>query len=487
MPLPATEVTFPPAQPPSMETKQAIDDLYDRSCEGLEEGQRLQLRELLDLFSDIFAAKDEDCTHTSLVQHNIDTGNAHPIRLHPRRLPLTKRALAEQKIKEMVEAGIIEPSTSPWAAPVVLVKKKDDTWRFCVDYRLLNNVTRKDSYPLPRVDDALDCIAGSRWFSSLDLRSGYWQVELAPEARPKTAFSIGQGLWQFKVMPFGLCNALMPQPPLSALWRGSWLTSPEIAASCTLDDLLAHAADFDSALANLRDVFFAIRKAGLRLHPRKCHLFRRETSFLGHVVSAAGVDFATTTASPLHRLTQKGQVFQWGEDCAQAFAQLRTALTEAPVLAYPDPCRPFIVDTDASNVGLGAVLSQEGEQGEQVIAYFSRSLSRPERNYCVTRRELLAVILSLRHFRPYLYGQRFLLHTDHASLTWLLNFKEPEGQVARRLETLQDYYNFEVCHRAGRLHVNADALSRRPCEGDDCKYCQRMEDQDTAAPRVAAL
>ncbi|KAI3373156.1 hypothetical protein L3Q82_006487 [Scortum barcoo] len=316
----------------------------------------------------------------------------------------------------------------------------------------------------------------------------------------------------------------MPQPPLSALWRGSWLTSPEIAASrrVYLDDLLAHAADFDSALANLRDVFFAIRKAGLRLHPRKCHLFRRETSFLGHVVSAAGVstdpakvtavrnwpvprnigelrsflglasyyrrfvrDFATT-ASPLHRLTQKGQVFQWGEDCAQAFAQLRTALTEAPVLAYPDPCRPFIVDTDASNVGLGAVLSQEGEQGEQVIAYFSRSLSRPERNYCVTRRELLAVILSLRHFRPYLYGQRFLLRTDHASLTWLLNFKEPEGQLARWLETLQDY-NFEVRHRAGRLHVNADALSRRPCEGDDCKYCQRMEDQDTAAPRVAAL
>ncbi|KAI3360647.1 hypothetical protein L3Q82_002512 [Scortum barcoo] len=519
MPLPATEVTFPPAQPPSMETKQAIDDLYDRSCEGLEEGQRLQLRELLDLFSDIFAAKDEDCTHTSLVQHNIDTGNAHPIRLHPCRLPLTKRALAEQKIKEMVEAGIIEPSTSPWAAPVVLVKKKDDTWRFCVDYHLLNNVTRKDSYPLPRVDDALDCIAGSRWFSSLDLQSGYWQVELAPEARPKTAFSIGQGLWQFKVMPFGLCNA---PATFERLMERVLADIPRDRCVVYLDDLLAHAADFDSALANLRDVFFAIRKAGLRLHPRKCHLFRRETSFLGHVVSAAGVstdpakvtavrnwpvprnigelrsflglasyyrrfvrDFATT-ASPLHRLTQKGQVFQWGEDCAQAFAQLRTALTEAPVLAYPDPCRPFIVDTDASNVGLGAVLSQEGEQGEQVIAYFSRSLSRPERNYCVTRRELLAVILSLRHFRPYLYGQRFLLRTDHASLTWLLNFKEPEGQLARWLETLQDY-NFEVRHRAGRLHVNADALSRRPCEGDDCKYCQRMEDQDTAAPRVAAL
>ncbi|KAI3361354.1 hypothetical protein L3Q82_013536, partial [Scortum barcoo] len=462
MPLPATEMTFPPAQPPSMETKQAIDDLYDRSCEGLEVGQRLQLRELLDLFSDIFAAKDEDCTHTSLVQHNIDTGNAHPIRLHPRRLPLTKRALAEQKIKEMVEAGIIEPSTSPWAAPVVLVKKKDDTWRFCVDR-----------------------VAIGKWS---------WHQKHAQRLPSPLAKDCGS----LKLCPLA---SAMPQPPLSALWRGSWLTSPEIAASCTLDDLLAHAADFDSALANLRDVFFAIRKAGLRLHPRKCHLFRRETSFLGHVVSAAGVstdpakvtavrnwpvprnigelrsflglasyyrrfvrDFATT-ASPLHRLTQKGQVFQW------------------------DPCRPFIVDTDASNVGLGAVLSQEGEQGEQVIAYFSRSLSRPERNYCVTRRELLAVILSLCHFRPYLYGQRFLLRSctqtmPHSlgSLT-LRNQRGswPGGWRRYKITTLR------YRHRAGRLHVNADALSRWPCEGDDCKYCQRMEDQDTAALRVAAL
>lgn len=498
---------------------EAVEDLYQRSCEGLEADQRRQLRELLELFADIFAAKDEDCTHTNLVQHDIDTGDARPIRLRPRRLPFAKRVAAEQKIKEMVEAGIIEPSNSPWAAPAVLVKKKDGTWRFCVDYRLLNEVTRKDSYPLPRIDDALDHIAGSCWFSSLDLRSGYWQVELAPEARPKTAFSIGQGLWQFKVMPFGLCNA---PATFERLMERVLADIPRSRCVVYLDDLLAHAADFESALTNLRDVFHAIRRAGLRLHPKKCHLFRRETSFLGHVVSAAGVstdpakiaavrdwpvphnigelrsflglasyyrrfvkDFAAI-ASPLHRLTQKGQVFQWGEDCAAAFAQLRSALVEAPVLSYPDPQRPFIVDTDASSVGLGAVLSQEGENGEQVISYYSRSLSRPERNYCVTRRELLAVILGLRHFRPYLYGGRFLLRTDHASLTWLLNFKEPEGQLARWLETLQDY-NFEIRHRAGRLHANADALSRRPCEIEECRHCQRVEDRDAATPVVSAL
>uniref|UniRef100_A0A669C557 Gypsy retrotransposon integrase-like protein 1 n=1 Tax=Oreochromis niloticus TaxID=8128 RepID=A0A669C557_ORENI len=455
---------------------------------------------------------------TSLVQHDIDTGDARPIRLRPRRLPLAKRAAAEQKIKEMAEAGIIEPSNSPWAAPAVLVRKKDGTWRFCVDYRLLNSITRKDSYSLPRIDDALDDIAGSCWFSSLDLRSGYWQVELTPEARPKTAFSIGQGLWQFKVMPFGLCNA---PATFERLMERVLADIPRDRCVVYLDDLLVHATDFEKALANLTAVFHAIRQAGLRLHPKKCHLFRKETTFLGHVVSGAGVstdpakvaavkdwpipgntaelrsflglasyyrrfvkDFATI-ASPLHQLTQKGREFHWSEDCAVAFDRLRSALVEAPVLAYPDLQLPFVVDTDASNTGVGAVLSQEGPEGERVISYYSRSLSRPERNYCVTRRELLAIILGLRHFRPYLYGKKFLLRTDHASLTWLLSFKELEGQLARWLETLQDYH-FEVRHRAGRLHTNADALSRRPCEEKQCRYCQRLEDREGMTSVIAS-
>lgn len=521
LPAPAenaiSEATTQDSQPPSEETSQAIEELFQRSCEGLDVDQKRQLRDLLNCFADIFAAKDKDCTHTNLVQHEIDTGEATPIRLRPRRLPFAKRAAAEKQIQEMLEAGVIEPSSSPWAAPVVLVRKKDGTWRFCVDYRRLNQVTRKDSYPLPRIDDALDYIAGSCWFSSLDLRSGYWQVELSPEARPKTAFSLGQGLWQFKVMPFGLCNA---PATFERLMERVLAAIPRSRCVVYLDDLLVHAATFSNELDHLREVFSAIRQAGLRLHPKKCHLFRRETAFLGHVINAEGVatdpaktaavkdwpvpantselrsflglasyyrrfirDFATI-ASPLHKLTQKGQAFQWNEACEHAFAQLKAALVGAPVLAYPDLQRPFIVDTDASNVGLGAVLSQEGEHGEQVVAYYSRTLSRPERNYCVTRRELLAIVLALRRFRPYLYGQRFLLRTDHASLTWLLNFREPEGQLARWMETLQDY-DFQVQHRPGRLHANADALSRRPC--DDCRHCQRQEEREPVAPTVAAI
>ena len=186
----------------------------------------------------------------------------------------------------MAEAGVIEPSNSPWAAPAVLVTKKDSSWRFCVDYRRLNQVTRKDSYPLPRIDDALDSISGSSWFSSLDLRSGYWQIELAPEARPKTAFTIGQGLWQFKVLPFGLCNG---PATFERLMERVLAGMPRSCCIVYLDDILCHATSFSGALESLGKVFNAIHGAGLKLHPKKCNLLRRQTGFLGHVVGAAGV------------------------------------------------------------------------------------------------------------------------------------------------------------------------------------------------------
>uniref|UniRef100_A0A3Q3NHK6 Gypsy retrotransposon integrase-like protein 1 n=1 Tax=Mastacembelus armatus TaxID=205130 RepID=A0A3Q3NHK6_9TELE len=309
-------------------------------------------------------------------------------------------------------------------------------------------------------------------------------------------------------MPFGLCNA---PATFERLMERVLKDIPRTRCVVYLDDLLIHAKDFEQAVANVREVMTAIRGAGLRLNPAKCNLLARQTHFLGHVVSERGVatnpekvvavgdwppptniselrsflglasyyrrfvkDFATI-ASPLHHLTDKGRRFEWSEDCAAAFQQLKAALAVAPVLAYPDPSQPFLLDTDASNVGVGAVLSQRGEAGERVVAYYSCSLSRAERNYCVTRRELLAVILAVRHFRPYLLGTKFLLRTDHASLTWLLNFRQPEGQVARWLEILQEY-DFEIQHRPGRRHTNADALSRRPCLTEECRYCGRLEE-----------
>ncbi|KAG5886026.1 hypothetical protein JTB14_023667 [Gonioctena quinquepunctata] len=247
----------------------------------------------------------------------------------------------------------------------------------CVDYRQLNNVTKKDSYPLPRIDDTLDTLAGSTIFSTLDLKSGY------------SASRTGSGR--------------------------------------SRKDCFYH---------RLRIV--AVHRYAIRALSRKAKQ-----------------------------------------------RKLKGALINAPILSYPLPKGKFILDTDASNVGLGAVLSQIQEGQERVIGYFSKTLSKPKRNYCVTRRELLAVVKGVEHFYKYVYGRRFLLRTDHAALKWLLQFKNPEGQVARWIERLQEF-DFEIEHRAGTSHKNADALSRRPCP-DDCSHCRRAEEKEATLCRTAAM
>ena len=462
-------------------------------------------------YSDIFASNDKDYGHTSKVCHKIPTGESPPIRQPLRRIPPFRRDEAKKLLKEMLDRQVIQPSTSPWASPIVLVKKKDGSLRFCVDYRKVNTVTRKDAYPLPRVDDTLDTLAGSRWFSTLDLISGYWQVEVDQEDREKTAFSTPEGLFEFTVMPFGLCNAPATFQRLMDLVLAGLQWS-----SCLvyLDDVIVTGRTFEEHLKHLRAVFDRLRDAKLKLKPSKCAFCKSEVAFLGHIVSADGVvtdpakvekaqnwplptcrrevqqflglanyyrrfirDFATI-AKPLHKLTEKTAKFQWTQQCQEAFEELRRKLTSAPVLAFPDYSRPFTLDTDASGTGLGAVLSQVDEDGkERVIAYASRTMSKAERRYCVTRKELLAVVFFIHHFRPYLIGKKFTLRTDHGCLRWLSNFKHPEGQMARWLERLQEY-DFDIVHRRGRQHQNADSLSRLPC-----KQCGR-ESHQTVEPEM---
>ena len=265
-----------------------------------------------------------------------------------------------------------------------------------------------------------------------------------------------------------------------------------------LDDVIVLGRSFQEHLCNLRSVFQRLREAGLRLKPSKCSFLQSQVQYLGHVISRSGIatdpkktekvaswptstsksevqkflgftgyyrrfvkDFASV-ARPLHRLTERNTSFLWTDDCQRAFDELRQRLCSAPVLAFPDFTRQFILDTDASDVGIGAVLSQKDEEGrEQVIAYGSRALSKSERRYCVTRRELLAVVEFTRLYRVYQVGRKFILRTDHGSLTWIRNFRDPEGQLARWLERLQEL-DFDVVHRQGRAHTNADALSRLP-------------------------
>ncbi|GBN95947.1 Retrovirus-related Pol polyprotein from transposon 297 [Araneus ventricosus] len=377
------------------------------NLEGLNEEQRTAVKGLLQEFQNLFSTSDSDVGRCNMTQHRINTGNHPPIKQYPRRLPLAKKEEAERLVKEMVDNGIIEESSGPWASPIVLVKKKDGSTRFCVDYRKLNEITIKDSYPLPRIDDTLDALNGSQWFSTLDLKSGYWQVEIQPEDKEKTAFTTGQGLWQFMVMPFGLCNAPATfERLMETVLRG--LTSE--ACLVYLDDIIIVGRTLQEHLNNIRKVFQRLQKANLKLSPEKCRFFRKEVSYLGHIISADGVktdpektkavvDWPrpetvhdvrsflglctyyrrfvrnfSAIARPLHKLTEARSNFNWTEECEKSFNSLKQALITSPVLTYPRTDKEFILDTDASNEGIGAVLSQKIGNEECVIAYFSKSL-----------------------------------------------------------------------------------------------------------------
>ena len=494
-----------------------LKTLYENTCELLDVEQSRQVRHLLNEFSDVFVSSDKDIGRTGIIKHEIETGNARPIKHKPRRLPLQKSEEADKQIKEMLEKDLIEPSCSPWSAPITLVKKKDDSYRFCIDYRSLNNVTVKDAYPLPRIDDSLDTLRGSEWFSTMDLASGFWQVEMKTSDKPKTAFATKQGLFQFKVMPFGLCNSSSTfERLMETVLRGlQWQI-----CLIYMDDIIVFGTDFNEELHRLKSVFSRLRDAGLKLKPKKCKFFQKSVPFLGHIVSNKGVatdpekinsvknwpiptsvtevrsflglasyyrrfikGFAGI-ASPLHKLTEKGHTFLWDDKCNDAFAILKDRLISSPILAYPNESGRFILDTDACDISIGAVLSQEQGDELKVIAYASKSLSKSEKNYCVTRKELLAVVTYCKYFQHYLYGQKFLVRSDHGALKWLFRFKDPQGQTARWLEVLGTY-NFDIEHRPGRQHGNADAVSRIPCRQCGFDGSHQYESDDNFKVRTA--
>ncbi|KAK3083976.1 hypothetical protein FSP39_006179 [Pinctada imbricata] len=479
----------------SNDVPQHLQDILLRCTTSLDDSDNEKAKSLLIRYSDLFAKSDEGVGRTSLVKHKINTGDKAPIKQKPRRLPMQMHKEVETHVSDMLRRGVIEPSTSPWASPIVLAKKKDGTTRFCIDYRHLNSVTIKDAYPLPRIDESLDQLSGAKWLSTLDMNTGYWQVELDDSDKHKSAFVTRQGLYEFNVMPFGLCNApatfeRLLETVLSGLqWN---------VCLIYLDDIIVYGSTFDKMIENLVKVFDKLQEAGLKLKARKCALFSKQVKYLGHVVSDKGVetdpdkvsaikdwpqpidkshlrsflglcsyyrkfikDFADI-ARPRHRLTEQSRTFTCTDDCNKAFILLKEKLTNSPILTHPDFSKPFIVDTDASDRAIGCVISQKQDGYEKVIAYASRPLSKSERKYCVTRKELLAVVHFIKYFRHYLYGRKCLLRTDHGSLKWLLRFKDPEGQLARWLEVVSSYDN-EIQHRPGKQHGSADSLSRKPC------------------------
>ena len=425
---------------------------------------------------------------------SINTGNAKPIRQMPRPVPHHRKAEVDKQIDEMLQMGVIEPSDSEWASPILMVQKADGTLRFCVDYRKLNAVTKHDSFPLPNINDCLASLGShSEYFSTLDMKSGYWQVEMEKSSQEKAAFTTHRGLFKPVVQPFGPKGGVAHFSRIMTALLGSlqWNT-----LLIYLDDLLIFSDTFSEHLRRLGAVLRILEEANLKLKPSKCQLLRKSVAFLGHNISSRGIspkmdkieavskwappktaqelqqflgfasfyrryirDFATI-AEPLNQLTRKNREFKWEARCAESFNRLKEALCQHPVLAHPDFQLPFQLTTDASATGLGAVLSQTQLGEERPLCYASRTLTSAERNYSTTERECLAVVWAMEYFDYYLSGATFTVYTDHNPLTYLRSIPQPHGRLARWILRLEQY-QFNIKYKPGKDIPHADALSRQ--------------------------
>ena len=384
----------------------------------LENHQQLQFQQMLENNIDICAKSQTDIGKTNLIQHKIITHEATPITQSPYRCNMKNRTFLQEEITKMKPQGFTQKSISPWAAPIVIVEKKGGDKRFCIDYRKLNNVIKMDAYPLPRIDNLLESIRTSNWFTTLDLASGYWQVTVHPDDREKTAFITPFGLYEFHVMPFGLCNASATFQRLMNYALQEFLGKFVLVY---LDDIIIYSKTFEQHLDHVQQVFTALRNANLKIKLKKCFFCFSNIAFFKHIVGKNGIkpdptkiekvknfpiptDLTSTRAAlelfsyyrkfikdfskiakPITQLLRKDESFQWGEKQQRAFEFLKEILIQAPIFHYPDFDKSFILYTDASGTGLGAVLSQKREDGNEcVIAYASRSLNRAEQNYSIT-------------------------------------------------------------------------------------------------------
>ena len=459
--------------------------------EQLTTQQREELAGVLEEFAAVFSNLPG---RTRLAEHPIECGSARPIRLAPYRIPHAYRKAVQQEIKEMLEGGIIEPSASEWCSPMVIVKKKDGALRICVDYRKLNSVSQVDAYPMPRIDEILDQLGKPQFISTMDLTRGYWQVPVEQKARHKTAFSTPFGLYQFKMMPFGLQGA----PATFQRLMDHVTREMNGFASAYLDDLIIYSSSWADHVSHLRRVLEKLVGAGLTVKLSKCQFGMSKCTYLGHVIGSGSVEpepskvlvvkqfeapktktqvraflgltgyyrrFIPNNAAvalPLTELTKKMAPTNvtWTAKCEAAFQELKRLLCSTPVLASPDFEKPFILQTDASEYGVGAVLSQRDAQGcDHPIAYFSRKLLPREVRYSTVEKECLAIKLGMETFRVYLLGRKFTVETDHRSLVWLNKLKESNSRLTRWSQALQPF-NYSVVHRAGLSNGNADALSR---------------------------
>jgi len=446
-----------------------------------------------------------------------------PVAVRPYRYPAAHKDELERQCAAMIAQGIVRRSDSAFSSPVLLVKKQDGSWRFCVDYRALNAITVKDAFPIPVVDELLDELHGARFFTKLDLRSGYHQVRMRPADIHKTAFRTHDGLYEFLVMPFGLCNA---PATFQALMNDVLRPFLRRFVLVFFDDILIYSRTWADHLRHIRAVLSELQRQQLFLKRAKCAFASTSVAYLGHVISEAGVamdpakvqavrDWPTprsaravrgflglagyyrkfvhnygTIAAPLTALLKK-EGFLWSSEASAAFDALKEAVTTAPVLSMPDFSKPFIVECDASSHGFGAVMVQDSHP----VAFFSRPVAPRHRALAAYERELIGLVHTVRHWRPYLWGRSFTIKTDHYSLKYLLD---------QRLATIPQHhwvgkllgFDFTVEYKPGQANAVADALSRRdtPTEGailalsaPHFDFIDRLRQAQASDPALVAL
>jgi hypothetical protein len=478
------------------EEDQMVDKMVTR-CE-MTSNNRVRLSEVLKRRKEAFSVKGELGLMADK-EMRIRVNGTGAVWDADRKVPKAYVGAMRNVLHQMIAEGVIEPSRSPCVSQMVVIPKKVDEEtgevqevRITVDYRKLNKLVVEDQYPMPRVQECIDCLSGCKVFSALDLRSGYFQLALAEESRPLTAFRADGELWQFCRCPMGTKDA-----PAAFQRAMSDIMADLPFAIPYMDDLFISSNTEEEHLEHLDAVLRRVAEAGVKLRPEKCRIAVRTVDFLGYEISADGrapsadkrarmMDFKRPSnrkevraflgaanynriflkdfaklAAPLHRLTEKNQPFRWSDEAERAFLEIKDGISTADCLPCPDYEKPFIITTDASNLGLGAVLSQRGneESADAVVCYASRSLRSHETNYSATEKECLAVLFGVERFREYVLGRRFLLRTDHKPLTFLQEKRNLSGRLGRWWEKLAEY-TFDCEYLPGPLNVTADALSR---------------------------
>ncbi|XP_029732414.2 uncharacterized protein LOC109415089 [Aedes albopictus] len=438
-------------------------------------------------------AKEGVLGRTTLYEHRIEIGEAKPKK--QRHYPMSKYVLDEvnKEIDRMLALDVIEEAMfSPWNNPLVAVKKKNGNYRVCLDARHLNSIMTNEGYPIPQISAIINNLGGCAYISSIDLKDAFWQLPLEGASRPLTAFTVpSRGHFQFKVVPFGLCTA---SQALSRLMTHLF-ADLEPRVFHYLDDIIICSRTFEEHLEMLAEVAARLRRANLTISPEKSKFCREEIKYLGYVLNENGwkvddekiaciVKYPTPTnrkevqrflglcnwyrrfiaefsriAAPLTELTKTKAKFRWTAKAEEAALNLKAALVSAPVLIMPDYNKPFSVACDASDIAIGAVLTQEVDGEEHPVSYFSQKLSSSERKYSVTERECLAVIRAVEKFRGYIEGVKFVVYCDHAALSYLLSLKNPTALMSRWILRL-NAFDLEIKYRKGSVNVVPDALSR---------------------------